>query len=419
MSVGLAGVFIPASSTALIGVGHHDAGVASAVLNTSQQIGGSLGTALLNTLFAGAVTAYLADNPITDPAKAEAIGNSALIHGYHVAFFWGAVLLAAALVATLVVHQRPQGGRAAGARHGRRLTASRRTRRPAGHRPPAGALAAPVPRHDVPVTTRVAVAAPNGHATDAALRVVADGGGAVDAAVAAMLVTMVTEPGIVSLAGGAFATVWPAGEPAAVTVDGYVAMPGLGRPARAGASHDVVTDYGAGVTMTAGLGSVAVPGALAGARPGAGAVGPPALARGRRRPRRRWPATGFPLGAASGYYLPYVRDSLFGWDPQTRAALEGPDGRLARDRRPGGRRRAWPTPWRRWPPTGRPHVLHRRRSRRSSPHDMAARGGLVSAEDLAAYRPVVRPALAGATSAPGGCGPTRRPPSAGRCSRRC
>ena len=65
MSVGLAGVFIPASSTALIGVGHHDAGVASAVLNTSQQIGGSLGTALLNTVFAAAVTAYLAANAHT------------------------------------------------------------------------------------------------------------------------------------------------------------------------------------------------------------------------------------------------------------------------------------------------------------------------------------------------------------------
>ena len=76
MSVGLAGVFIPASSTALIGVGHHDAGVASAVLNTSQQIGGSLGTALLNTLFAGAVTAYLADNVTSpaDAAKLDAVG---------------------------------------------------------------------------------------------------------------------------------------------------------------------------------------------------------------------------------------------------------------------------------------------------------------------------------------------------------
>ena len=99
MSVGLAGVFIPASSTALIGVGHHDAGVASAVLNTSQQIGGSLGTALLNTLFAGAVTSYLADNAHEPGRRARSSTPSALIHGYHVAFFWGAVLLLAALVA--------------------------------------------------------------------------------------------------------------------------------------------------------------------------------------------------------------------------------------------------------------------------------------------------------------------------------
>jgi EmrB/QacA subfamily drug resistance transporter len=97
MSVGLAGVFIPASSTALVGVGHHDAGVASALLNTSQQIGGSLGTALLNTLFAGAVTSYFTEH-LTNPADQERLTPLALIHGYHVAFFWGAVLLAAALV---------------------------------------------------------------------------------------------------------------------------------------------------------------------------------------------------------------------------------------------------------------------------------------------------------------------------------
>lgn len=103
MSIGLAGVFIPASSTALVGVDPHDAGVASAVLNTSQQIGGSLGTALLNTLFAGAVTAYFVDNPVTDPSRAEAASKLAFLDGYHVAFFWGAVLFAAALVVTLVL----------------------------------------------------------------------------------------------------------------------------------------------------------------------------------------------------------------------------------------------------------------------------------------------------------------------------
>jgi EmrB/QacA subfamily drug resistance transporter len=104
LSIGLAGVFIPASSTALIGVGHHDAGVASALLNTSQQIGGALGTALLNTLFAGGVTSYLAAH-VKAPADVERLTPFALIHGYHVSFFWGAVLLFAALVvATLFIN---------------------------------------------------------------------------------------------------------------------------------------------------------------------------------------------------------------------------------------------------------------------------------------------------------------------------
>ena len=102
MSVGLAGVFIPAASTSLLGVEEHDAGVASAVLNTSQQIGGSLGTALLNTVFAGAVTTYFTDNPPKSVGQAQQILPLAFIHGYHVSFYWGAVLFAAALVAAAV-----------------------------------------------------------------------------------------------------------------------------------------------------------------------------------------------------------------------------------------------------------------------------------------------------------------------------
>jgi EmrB/QacA subfamily drug resistance transporter len=101
MSVGLAGVFIPAASTALVGVGHHDAGVASAVLNSSQQIGGSLGTALLNTVYAAAVTSFLAAN-VHSPADAIVQAPLAFIHGYHVAFLWGAILLALALVTAVV-----------------------------------------------------------------------------------------------------------------------------------------------------------------------------------------------------------------------------------------------------------------------------------------------------------------------------
>ncbi len=108
LSIGMACVFIPASSTALLGVASHDAGVASAVLNTAQQIGGSLGTALLNTLFAGAVTGYLADN-LRDPADADRLAPLAFIEGYQVSFFWGSMLLVVALlVAVFVVNARRQ-----------------------------------------------------------------------------------------------------------------------------------------------------------------------------------------------------------------------------------------------------------------------------------------------------------------------
>ena len=104
ISVGMALVFIPAASTALVGVGGHDAGVASALLNTTQQVGGSLGTALLNTLYASAVTAFLAANAHT-PAQAQQLMSEAFVHGYHVAFFWGAVLLFAALITSAVFIQ--------------------------------------------------------------------------------------------------------------------------------------------------------------------------------------------------------------------------------------------------------------------------------------------------------------------------
>ena len=103
MSVGMAAVFIPTASTALVGVAPHDAGVASAVLNTSQQVGGSLGTALLNTLFAGAVTAYFSDHPPASPEQSRELLPLAFLSGYHVAFYWAAALFAVALVVAAVL----------------------------------------------------------------------------------------------------------------------------------------------------------------------------------------------------------------------------------------------------------------------------------------------------------------------------
>ncbi|MEY2457294.1 MAG: hypothetical protein QOK06_2388, partial [Acidimicrobiaceae bacterium] len=68
MSVGLALVLVPLSSLALTGVNDDDAGVASAVLNSTQQIGGSLGTSLLNTLYASAVSSYVATHHLAPSA---------------------------------------------------------------------------------------------------------------------------------------------------------------------------------------------------------------------------------------------------------------------------------------------------------------------------------------------------------------
>ena len=74
---------------------------ATAVLRS----GGSLGTALLNTLYAGAVTSFLAEKlgPNADKAQAAKIASDSLVHGYHVAFFWGSVLLTVALLMAVLL----------------------------------------------------------------------------------------------------------------------------------------------------------------------------------------------------------------------------------------------------------------------------------------------------------------------------
>ncbi len=99
ISVGMAFVFIPTATVALHAVGNHDAGVASAVINTSQQVGGSLGTALMNTVAVTATSAYLA----TNAALGEAALPDALTAGYTQAFWVGGVLLLIAAVVVLVM----------------------------------------------------------------------------------------------------------------------------------------------------------------------------------------------------------------------------------------------------------------------------------------------------------------------------
>jgi EmrB/QacA subfamily drug resistance transporter len=96
LGVGLGLVFAPAFSSATLGVAPQEAGVASAMVNTSQQVGGSVGTALLSTFAGSAVSGFIADH---GPQAAQA----AAVHGYTTAFYWSAAIFALGALAATVV----------------------------------------------------------------------------------------------------------------------------------------------------------------------------------------------------------------------------------------------------------------------------------------------------------------------------
>jgi EmrB/QacA subfamily drug resistance transporter len=98
-AVGLGMVIAPAINTGTFGVAPQDAGVASATVTVGQQLGASIGTSLLNTIFASAVASYLAANL----ASARIIGRPALAglalaHGYDTAFWWIAGIFASGAI---------------------------------------------------------------------------------------------------------------------------------------------------------------------------------------------------------------------------------------------------------------------------------------------------------------------------------
>ena len=97
------GSIMPGSmQTATRGVDARFAGVASAMVNTSQQVGGSIGTALLNTLAATAVTDYLLSHtPTTATTAAEAA-----VQSYAVAYGWGAGFFALGAVLSVLLFRR-------------------------------------------------------------------------------------------------------------------------------------------------------------------------------------------------------------------------------------------------------------------------------------------------------------------------
>jgi EmrB/QacA subfamily drug resistance transporter len=98
-AVGLAFTFVPMTIAALMGVEEADAGVASGLLNTSQQIGGAIGLATASTIATSFTSRY-----VDSHAGATALGGSALTYGFQITFYVlaGVAALAAVLAATMI-----------------------------------------------------------------------------------------------------------------------------------------------------------------------------------------------------------------------------------------------------------------------------------------------------------------------------
>ena len=102
VSVGMGLTFVPCTLLATTNVEARDAGLASGILNTSQQVGGALGLAILSTL-AASRTSHLLSGGVTSVAARA----SAQTSGFHVAFGVGAAMLAAAgIVLALTVRKQ-------------------------------------------------------------------------------------------------------------------------------------------------------------------------------------------------------------------------------------------------------------------------------------------------------------------------
>jgi hypothetical protein len=105
LGAGFGLIFGPAINSATAGVASHDAGVASATVNTAQQIGGSIGTSLLSTLGASASAAYLVGKTITH--SSQAIAN---VHAYTTTFLWASLIFLVGAITTGFILRRKSPG---------------------------------------------------------------------------------------------------------------------------------------------------------------------------------------------------------------------------------------------------------------------------------------------------------------------
>jgi EmrB/QacA subfamily drug resistance transporter len=98
IGVGMGCIFGPTFSAATLGVQPNEAGIASGMVNTSQQVGGSVGTSLLSTIYATAVAGYLTSHP-----HVPGVVPAAAVHGDTTAFWWSVGIFGVGFLLTLLI----------------------------------------------------------------------------------------------------------------------------------------------------------------------------------------------------------------------------------------------------------------------------------------------------------------------------
>lgn len=109
---GMGLVMAPSMNYATHGVQEQDAGVASATVNTAQQIGGSIGTALLNTIATSTTSDYMAAHAHRMTPQTAKAG---LVEGFSDGFVWSSTILAGAAVLVALLMNAPRPAREPGA----------------------------------------------------------------------------------------------------------------------------------------------------------------------------------------------------------------------------------------------------------------------------------------------------------------
>jgi gamma-glutamyltranspeptidase/glutathione hydrolase len=237
--------------------------------------------------------------------------------------------------------------------------------------------------------TTIGVAAASQAAAEAGIAM-ADGGNAVDAAIAAAATSLCTEPGIMCAGGSGFVMIWPP-DADPLVIDGYAAIPHGDGTVRLGDGIKTVEfDYGGTISQGVGYGSVATFGAFA-------ALGQASRRYGRLpwdrllAPVTAWAERGFPVSRGAAVFLQSTYPAIYGWQPESAALLTDGAGRPLRE---GATLR----------------VPHLGDTLRTIAADGASacyagavgatigdyvqeRGGLLTADDLARYEPVIRAAL--------------------------